>query len=628
MKFGATSIAALAASVLLSLTSSIHILPNSNGTLSLPDSYDYIIVGAGVGGLVVANRLSEDPSISVLVIEAGDLDDRAEDVSIPGNIGLEDPRRYKVKLDLAVQDFLDNKTRVISQGKVVGGSTIINGLVWTRGSTANFDAWDRLGNPGWGWEGLLPYFKKSERYTTRPESASFPMDVFPVVGRHGSEGPVEVGYPNYYYNQSRNFLDGIQELGIPINEDLNSGNATGASVIPSSMVGRNQSRSDARVAYLDPVLNRTNLHLVTGHTVTRVLHHNGGATFLNSTHVSGASGLNIIGVEFAANSTAKNISIKCEKEVILAGGAISSPVLLQISGIGPAKLLGSLGVDVAVDLPGVGSNLQDHPTLQPVYEYTSPDVFSAWDIVGSTRDAVQEEYLTNRTGPWTTPMVDIVALPALRWVADNLQDWLDEAMNTSSNLPLSYGETLRAGYIAQRDEMISMLARTDTPAYEVMSTSWGQLGVSAMLPLSRGTVLAKSSSMFDNQNIIDPRFCSHPIDCELLLLALEFNDRLIQTPPMEALIPVPPPGFGIADARNRTLLDEAMRPMITSGYHLSGTTSMLPLNLGGVVDPSLKVYGTRNLRVVDAGVIPLLPAAHIQAALYAIAEKVCFSIPT
>ncbi|KAI0888710.1 GMC oxidoreductase [Annulohypoxylon maeteangense] len=624
MKFGATPIAALVASLLLPLASSIHILPDSNGALSLQDSYDYIVVGAGIGGLVVANRLSEDPTISVLVIEARDLDDRAEDVSIPGNIGLEDPRRYKVKLDLAVQEFLDGKERVISQGKVVGGSTIVNGLVWTRGSMANFDAWERLGNPGWGWAGLLPYFKKCEKYTVQPSNRpahNFPMDVYPVIEAHGNKGPVEVGYPNYYYNQSCNFLDGIQELGIPVNEDPNSGNATGASLIPSSMVAKNQSRSDARIAYLDPVLNRPNLHLVTGHTVTCILYDNDGATFLNSTYIPGASGLNMIGVEFAANSTANKIRINCEVEVILAAGAIFSPVLLQISGIGPAKLLGNLGVDIAIDLPGVGSNLQDHPTLQPVYKYTSPDVFSAWDIVGSTRDAVREEYFTNRTGPWTAPMVDIIALPALSWVTDDLQEWLDEAMNTTNNLPLFYDETLHAGYLAQRDEVISMLARTDTPAYEVMSTSWGQLGVSAMQPLSRGTVLAKSSSMFENQPIIDPRFCSHSIDCKLLLLALGFNDQLIQTSPMAALIPVAPPGFGIADARNQTMVDEAMRSIITSGFHLSGTTSMLPIDLGGVVDSSLTVYGTRNLRVVDAGIIPLLPAAHIQAALYAIAEK-------
>jgi len=156
-----------------------------------------------------------------------------------------------------------------------------------------------------------------------------------------------------------------------------------------------------------------------------------------------------------------------------------------------------------------------------------------------------------------------------------------------------------------------------------MATSWGQLAVSVMHPLSRGTVHARSSSIFDEQPaIIDPRLCSQKFDCEVLRAGLEFNDRLIATDAMVALLPVPPPGLRSEDVKNQTAVMELVRRMVITEFHPSGTAAMMPRKAGGVVDTSLKVYGTSNLRVVDASIIPLIPGGHIQAAIYAVAEKV------
>ncbi|KAI0441785.1 GMC oxidoreductase-domain-containing protein [Xylaria telfairii] len=604
--------------------SGIQVVPDDNGSLPLRNSYDYIVVGAGIGGLVVANRLSEDASVSVLLVEAGELDNRAEDVTVPGNVGQENPSRYEWTMTTTPQEFLDNRTRSFAQGRVVGGSSIMNGLCWTRGSAADYDSWRNLGSPGWGWTDLLPYFLKSENYTTHGDtSLQSSLHLRPAHDKHGKQGPVQVGFPRYVYNQTYNFLTGIQELGIPLNEDLNSGYATGASLIPASLEAGNQSRADARTAYLDPVFSRPNFELLTGHTVTRILHGNdGNKTFRNLTRrLGGALGkVTVTGVEIAANSTAPRYNVSCRREIIVAAGAILSPVLLQISGFGPAEHLRSLDVDVLVDLPGVGSNLQDHAMVQPVYKYTAPNVFSALDIVGDTREAVKAEYLANRTGPWTATMVNAVAFPAFDEIPSQLLRLITN--QTNQHLPPTYDHTLRAGYVAQQTEILALLSRREVPAYELMVASWGQLAVSAMHTLSRGTVHARSSSMFNNEPpILDPRLCSHAFDCEILRMGLEFNDRLIDTDAMAALRPVPPPGLEPQDLKNRTALMETIRSMVRTEFHPSGTAAMMPRSAGGVVDTGLRVYGTKNLRVVDASILPLIPSGHIQSAIYAVAEK-------
>jgi choline dehydrogenase len=220
-------------------------------------------------------------------------------------------------------------------------------------------------------------------------------------------------------------------------------------------------------------------------------------------------------------------------------------------------------------------------------------------------------------------MVSTAAFLALQWVTDEWARLLSDAAKVTGHLPRFYDQSLYAGYKEQQDAVRSLVAGTESPAYEVFAASWGMLAVSVMQPFSRGFVHARSSSFFENAPpIIDPRYCSHLFDCEMILQGLEFNDRLIGTSAMAALLPVPQEGFNTTDVQDRQRLNESMRRLIRSGFHTCGTTSMLPLDKGGVVDTSLRVYGTKNLRVVDAGVMPVIPDGHIQAALYAVAEKV------
>lgn len=222
-------------------------------------------------------------------------------------------------------------------------------------------------------------------------------------------------------------------------------------------------------------------------------------------------------------------------------------------------------------------------------------------------------------------MVNAVAFPGLGQLPSELLHLIIN--ETAQHLPPTYDATLRAGYAAQQNQIHALLSRHDVPLYELMVASWGQLAVSTMRTLSRGIVRARSSSIFDNEPpIIDPRWCSHVFDCEVLRMGLELNDRLIATKAMALLLPVPPVGLGSGDLKNRTALMERIRGMVYTEFHPSGTAAMMPRSAGGVVDKDLRVYGTKNLRVVDASVMPLIPGGHIQSAIYAIAEKVTSSL--
>ncbi|KAL2133538.1 hypothetical protein VTI74DRAFT_2191 [Chaetomium olivicolor] len=372
------------------------ILPDNITGLLLP-SYDYIVVGGGVAGLVVANRLSEQSNVTVLVLEAGELDSSSEIVTVPGLIGHGFPPAYNWNFTTTAQEFLDNNTRDYGQGHVVGGGSILNGIVMTRGAKAHYDAWQALGNPGWGWRDLLPYFKKSEKFVVdaSPERART-LNIEAERAVHGTEGPLEVSYPNFLYNQSLYFLQGVSELGVPLLNDPNSGVAAGAMIAPASMSASNQSRMDSRRAYLDPVLHRPNLHLAVRQTVTRVLLEANATGAITVPPLSQL--VRAFGVEFTTSAKSPRREVFCKKEVILAAGAIISPVLLQVSGIGPADILKDLNVTVRVNLPGVGQNLQDHPMVGAFYNYTKPGLFSTRNLTGDTLLQAQQQYFANRTG--------------------------------------------------------------------------------------------------------------------------------------------------------------------------------------------------------------------------------------
>ncbi|EPE24373.1 FAD/NAD(P)-binding protein [Glarea lozoyensis ATCC 20868] len=511
---------------IVELASSVHLRGRSIDARFL-DCYDYIVVGGGISGLVVANRLTEDPTVSVLILEAGHLDDYEEIILNPNDDGDGLGTNYDWNLWTAPQTFLDGQSRPYDMGRGVGGGSLINGL-----------------------EGLAPVFQEDN------VDAEFGRELYikSEPDTHGTDGYVHVSYPKFFYNQSRIVLEGLRELGIPILTYPNNGTAAGGMLIPSSISPENQTRSDARLAYFDNIVNsRPNFHVATGKHVYRLI-----LETPQSNSPSGNPGDIVVkGVEFVPDGTLSILNVTCSREVILAAGAVHTPQILELSGIGDAKVLETFDIPVKLNLPGIGNNFQDHPYVGVVY-YVSNLAYLTKTMINNNPNLLaqaEQEYYVNKTGPWTAGAINTVAFPSLLSISKNAINMVQDATSqtTTQYLLPDLDPTILAGYAAQKEILVSLLNRTDVGAS------------------------------------------------------------------MRQLAPVPYYPF-LQDATPETLI-----PAIFSGlrteFHGTGTTSMMPLERGGVVDTHLRVYGTKNLRIVDAGIFPLVPAAHLQAPVYAVAEK-------
>ncbi|KAI1851278.1 hypothetical protein JX266_003353 [Neoarthrinium moseri] len=591
------------------------------GNGSLRDEYDYIIVGGGPGGMTLANRLSENSSVTVLLIEAGPLHNYEKAIMIPRWQPLSALElQYQWELLTVPQTELLYRPVPLEQGRLLGGGSSINIMLMNLGAPAEFEAWADFGNPGWDWDGISPYYRKAEKYTPPSAEQLTEFNITYDEVCHGFDGQVSSGYSAWHYPQNSLWQEGLDTLGIkrahdPLCDPL------GSFFSPHALDHSNQSRVDARIAYFDPIFGkggtpRANIDVIVNNMVTKLIMTNGTA--------DGTIAVTGVEASFAASAHSARTTVNVTKEAIVSGGAIQTPKLLQLSGIGDATVLKSLGIDVVVDLPGVGANLQDHPGAFNVgaVGHGIPNEPEEW--LNPVLDSEQGDlYYSNRTGRWTEAGDCLAFLPynnvsSSEEVAAQVLASMDTATSLTY-LPSDTHPEVAAGYAAQVDAIRGMTINGTTAGEELIWFGGGFEVVNVLMsPLSRGTVRPITKDPFVNP-AVDPRYATHPADMDRLVDAQIFYRKLIATPQMQqiGLVDVTPGPL----VQGRAALELYVRAVLTTAWHPVGTSAMLPRAMGGVVDPSLKVYGVENLRVVDASIMPILVSAHTMGTTYAIAEK-------
>ncbi|KAH7311455.1 hypothetical protein B0I35DRAFT_514229 [Stachybotrys elegans] len=579
---------------------------------TLRPSYDYVVIGAGTAGLAVANRLSEDSNNSVLVIEAGDFDLDEDYMIIPalGGAGGAIGTKYDWNISYAASDAVAGRAIPIPMGKVVGGSSKLNAMVLQRGSQSDYDRWADLGNEGWDWASLFPYFKKSETFTPPIDEIISEYNVTWDLAAHGFSGYVHSTFPPFFWPTIAFFARALGELGIPISRDQATGNALNGFWQPHTQDPVTQTRVSAEEAYFDSAESRPNFHLLSGHQVTRLL-----------TETGSNGVVTVAGVEFApSNSNGEDpMSVRVDKEAILAAGAVHSPQVLQVSGIGDPNLLADIGVETVVDLPAVGQNFQDHILVRVGYSINAPVVAANLTNNATFFQEALEEYLLDRTGPLTSAFGELLSFLPLSTYSNASAEIHAAAVaqDSAAFLPSNTTADFLKGYEKQVAVLNEKLLTTDSGLMEFIWQD-GVLIVGLQHPYSRGTVRTISANVFDGV-AADSGYLQNPLDVAVLVEAIRFVRQIAATAAIGELDPVellPGPEVTTDEA-----LEQFIRGTSSSIYHPAGTCAIGAREDGGVVDSELRVHGVKNLRVVDASVIPLLPGAHTMGTVYAVAEK-------
>jgi len=521
--------------------------------------FDYIVIGAGSAGCVVASRLSEDPGVSVCLIEAGGPDSSVLTRAPLGFVAEAQLKKNSVHYHTVPQPGLNGRRGFQPRGRVLGGSSSVNAMVYCRGHRSDYDHWAERGNPGWDWASVLPLFKKAEDSTC-----------FGANDWHGVGGPLGVDWLRSGLATTEAFLQACEQAGVPRTPDYNGAQQDGC--WPAQVTQRGGERCSAARAYLTPNLQRPNLTVLTHAPSLRLAW----------------QGQRAAGVHIARGG--RESMVRARREVVLCGGAYGSPQLLMCSGVGPADQLQAHGIEVRHALPGVGQNLQDHITAS-----------LNW------RSLRAEGCLGASPGG---------ALQLLR----GIQQWRKERSGLITSNVAEAGAFLRtdAQVHAADIELEFVVAMVEDHSRKLYFGHGFGLHVTLTRPQSRGEVRLQSADARDSL-AIDPRYYSHPDDLPRLVKGVQKSLEIMAAP---AMMPWRGAMLRPIAANDPQGIAEELRQSSDTEYHPVGTCRMGPAgDAQSVVGPDLRVHGVDGLRVADASIMPRITTGNTNAPTIMIGEK-------